>query len=146
MLFSLAKAAGGALAFASFDSTLVPLAENMSITYIKPAVTDITTEVSLPSEDITTIAGNAQTTGKATLELRCRLIDATGEVVATTVNRFQMVRADRIEIRQVQPREAAPREQPQGRKSKRARAREQRQESNALAQAQAHAHALSTRA
>ena len=102
MLFALAEAAGGALASASFDTdVLVFQAEEISITYIKPATTDITIEVSLPTEAITSLACKAQTTSKIPLELACRLLDTEDELVAMTANKYSLMRADRVEPKQI---------------------------------------------
>ena len=102
MLFSLAEAAGSALTLATFNSnSLTCVAEEVSIIYIKPAVTDITTEVSLANKDIAAIASEVQATGRAILQLKCRLIDTHGEMIAITTNRYQIVRPGQVDATRV---------------------------------------------
>ena len=92
MLFSLAEASGGYLAGSSFDSSiLVCIAEDISIRYIKPAISDITVEVNLCKADIARIEKDAALYGKATLEVKCHLRNTEEEIVAITTNKYAMI-------------------------------------------------------
>ena len=92
MLFSLAEASGGLLASISFDSSmLVCIAEDISIRYIKPAISDITVEVTLREADIARIEKDAVLHGKAPLEFKCHLHNTEGEIVAITKNKYVMI-------------------------------------------------------
>ena len=91
-LFSLAEASGGYLAASSFDSSmLVCIAEDISIRYIQPAISDITVEVTLCDTDILRITEDAELYGKSPLELICHLRNTEGEIVAITTNKYQMI-------------------------------------------------------
>ena len=93
MLFLLAEASGGLLASTSFDSSmLVCIAEHISIRYIKPAISDITVEVTLPEADIARIKEDVALHGKSPLEFKCHLLNTQGEIVAITNNKYVMIK------------------------------------------------------
>lgn len=97
MLFSLAEASGGFLASASFDSSmLVCIAEDISIRYIKPAISDITVEVTLREADIARIEKDAVLHGKAPLEFKCHLRNTEEEIVAITTNKYTMIQVSAV--------------------------------------------------
>jgi hypothetical protein len=93
ILFSLAEASGGYLAASSFDSSmLVCIAEDISIRYIKPAISDIIVEVTLPEADIARIEEAVALHGKAPLDFKCHLLYTQGEIVAITNNKYVMIK------------------------------------------------------
>ena len=97
MLFSLAEASGGLLASASFDSSmLVCIAEDISIRYIKPAISDITVEVTLREADIARIEEDVVLHGKAPLEFKCHLRNTEKEIVAITTNKYTMIQVSAV--------------------------------------------------
>ena len=97
MLFSLAEASGGFLASTSFDSSmLVCIAEDISIRYIKPAISDITVEVNLCKADIAKIEKDSALYGKAPFELKCHLRNTEGEIVAITTNKYTMIQVSAV--------------------------------------------------
>ena len=97
ILFSLAEASGGYLAASSFDSSmLVCIAEDISIRYINPAVSDITVEVNLGEADIARIEKDSALYGKAPLEFKCHLRNTEEEIVAITTNRYTMIQVSAV--------------------------------------------------
>ena len=97
MLFLLAEASGGRLASTTFDSSmLVCIAEHISIRYIKPAISDITVEVTLREADIARIEEDAALHGKSPLEFKCHLHNTEEEIIAITTNKYTMIQVSAV--------------------------------------------------
>lgn len=91
VIFTLAEVLGGAMSFASFDSsTHYPLIRGMQISYLKPGMGALTASASLDDETIERVLAEAGTDKKAPFELRAEITDENGVVVATTVGDYQI--------------------------------------------------------
>lgn len=92
-LFSLAEMPGGALFLSTFDARkFYPIVRDLKIKFVKPALTAVTVAVRISREDAAEIEARAEAEGKANYDLECELKDADGNVVAVTINRYQMRR------------------------------------------------------
>lgn len=92
-LYTLAELPGGAIFTTSFDvSRYYPIVKDMSIRFRRPAKSDVTVEVRLDPGKAAEIQAEADREGKADYEWDCELRDASGEVVATTHNVYQLRR------------------------------------------------------
>lgn len=90
-LFSVAEVLGGVLALSSFTlEGYAPVVKSMSITYLKPALGDVTASAQLPAEEIERILREATEAGKSDYELIVNVTDANGVTVATTVGQYQL--------------------------------------------------------
>lgn len=90
-LFTLGEIAGGAIHMVSFDMTkLVPIVKEVKIRFRRPAITDVTMEVSLDAEEASRIESEALEKGKADYQLRLELMDAGGEVVSVVSGTWQV--------------------------------------------------------
>ncbi len=90
-LFTLAELPGGAIFATTFDyKRFYPIVKDMQIRFRRPATTDVTVEVRLSEEQARDIEERAERDGKADYEWECELRDASGEVVATSKNVYQM--------------------------------------------------------
>jgi thioesterase domain-containing protein len=89
-LFTLAEIPGGAVFMSAFDlSKFYPIVTEMNIKFLKPALTDITVEVSLSDAEIERITREAEQTGKSVFHLQTELKNTAGDVVATTTGTYQ---------------------------------------------------------
>jgi thioesterase domain-containing protein len=92
-LFSLADFAGGVLFFSTFDiRKYYPLLKDVTITFKRPATTDITVETSMTPEQAENIKRTADETGKADWALDLELKDVQGNVCCIARANFQMRR------------------------------------------------------
>ena len=90
-LFSLADFAGGALFFSAFDlRKYYPLLKEVTITFKRPATTDITAETSMLPEQAERIKKITDETGKADWTLDMELKDEQGNVCCIAHADFQM--------------------------------------------------------
>ncbi|MEN6319955.1 MAG: YiiD C-terminal domain-containing protein [Syntrophaceae bacterium] len=90
-LFSLADYAGGVLFYATFDiKKYYPLLKEVTIAFKKPATTDITVEVSMPSVQAEQIKKITDETGKADWDLDLELKDEKGDICCVAHGIFQM--------------------------------------------------------
>jgi acyl-coenzyme A thioesterase PaaI-like protein len=90
-LFTLAEIPGGTMSAASFDpSRFVPIVKDLRITFLKPAVTDVSVEVRLRDEEIDAVLARAEADGKADYGWESELLDANGVVVARSENLYQI--------------------------------------------------------
>lgn len=90
-IFSLADCAGGVLFYASFDwKTYYPLLKEVTITFKKPAVTDVTVDVSLTAEEVKRIQKQTDETGRGEWVMDLELKDADGNICAIARGTFQM--------------------------------------------------------
>ncbi|MCG8315606.1 MAG: DUF4442 domain-containing protein [Pseudomonadales bacterium] len=88
-LFTLAEIPGGAIFMSAFDMTkYYPIVSDMSIKFLKPALTDVTCEATLSEEEIQRVTTEAEENGKSKFELTTVLKDASGEIVATTTGTY----------------------------------------------------------
>ena len=90
-LFTLAEIPGGALFIASFDiDRFYPVVKEMTLRFLKPAITDVTVELSLADGEIARIQAEAEQAGKAEFSLEGEIRDANGDVVATSRGDYQI--------------------------------------------------------
>jgi thioesterase domain-containing protein len=93
-LFSLADFAGGVLFYSTFDlRKYYPLLKEVTITFKRPATTDITVEASMTPEQAEGIKKIADETGKADWALDIELKDEQGNVCCIAHANFQMRRS-----------------------------------------------------
>ena len=93
-LFSLADFAGGVLFYSAFDlRKYYPLLKEVTITFKRPATTDITVETSMTSEQAEGIKKIADETGKADWALDLELKDEQGNICCIVHCTFQMRRS-----------------------------------------------------
>lgn len=89
-LFTLAEIPGGALFMSAFDmSKYYPIVTEMKIKFLKPAMTDITVEVSLSDADIERITQEVEAQGKSVFYLETELKNTQGDIVAVTTGTYQ---------------------------------------------------------
>jgi acyl-coenzyme A thioesterase PaaI-like protein len=82
-LFTLGEFAGGAIHLVSMDCTkFFPIVKEVRIRFRRPAMSDITMEVSMSDQEARRLEAEAQRNGKADYELRLELKDQSGETVA----------------------------------------------------------------
>ena len=90
-LFTLAEVPGGTLFLTTFDPRrFYPIVKNVEIRFRRPALTDVTVEVTMTDEEAARIAAVAEAEGKADYGWTCELVDTSGEVVAVSRNEYQM--------------------------------------------------------
>jgi thioesterase domain-containing protein len=93
-LFSLADFAGGVLFFSAFDiRKYFPLLKEVTITFKRPATTDITVEASMTPEQAEGIKNITDETGKADWPLDLELKDEQGNICCIVHCTFQMRRS-----------------------------------------------------
>ena len=93
-LFSLADFAGGVLFYSAFDlRKYYPLLKEVTITFKRPATTDITVETSMTPEQAEGIKKIADETGKADWALDLELKDEQGNICCIAHANFQMRRS-----------------------------------------------------
>ncbi len=89
-LFTVAEIPGGALFMSAFDmSKCYPILADLSIKFVKPAMTDVFVEAHLSEEDIARVNNELESQGKSNYVLDLELTDASGTVVATTHATYQ---------------------------------------------------------
>jgi thioesterase domain-containing protein len=90
-LYTLAELPGGAIFMTSFDAKrYYPIVKDMHIRFRRPAKTDVTVTVDFDLTEAARIQERADRDGKADYEWECALQDASGEVVATSRNVYQL--------------------------------------------------------
>jgi len=90
-LFSIGEISGGVIHGASFDTEkYVPLVKEVSIRFRRPALTDVTLEVSITKEEADRIQTEAAQNGKADYTLDLEIKDAAGEVVSIVHGTWQI--------------------------------------------------------
>jgi thioesterase domain-containing protein len=95
-LFTLAEIPGGALILSTFDPTkCYPLIKELTIKFLRPAQSDVTTEISLSTEEVHRITAEMLATGKAEFILSAELKDGSGAVVAVSQGLYQLRSTDR---------------------------------------------------
>ena len=90
-LFTLGEFAGGAIHVASIDfSKYFPIVKEVSIRFRRPALTDVTMEVTMSEEQAKKLEAEADENGKADYELNLELKDQSGETVAEVSGTWQI--------------------------------------------------------
>ena len=89
-LFCLGEISGGLIHMTSFDVTkLVPIVKEVNIRFKRPALTDISMEVSFTEEEAAKIEAEALEKGKADFTLNLELKDENGEIVSVVSGIWQ---------------------------------------------------------
>jgi len=90
-LFIIGEFTGGIIHGASFDySRFYPIVKEVSIRFLKPAMTDVTLAVELGEEQASSIQTDAEKNGKADFTLDLEIKDANGVVVAVVKGTWQI--------------------------------------------------------
>ena len=90
-LFTLGEFSGGAIHLVSMDFTkFFPIVKEVSIRFRRPAMTDITMEVTMTEQDAKRLEAEAEEKGKADYELKLELKDQNGETVAEVKGVWQI--------------------------------------------------------
>jgi acyl-coenzyme A thioesterase PaaI-like protein len=90
-LFTLGEFAGGVIHLASLDvNRFFPIVKEVSIRFRRPAMTDVTMEVSLTPDDVARIEQDVPADGKADFHLELELKDASGEIVSLVSGTWQI--------------------------------------------------------
>jgi thioesterase domain-containing protein len=90
-IFTLAEIPGGALFLTSFDTDrFYPVVKEMTLRFVKPVTTDAMVEITLEEADILRIQAEAADCGKAEFILEAQILDAAGQLVATSHGVYQL--------------------------------------------------------
>ena len=90
-LFTLGEFSGGAIHVASIDfSKYFPIVKEVRIRFRRPALTDITVEVSMSEEQAKSLEAEAEEKGKADFELNLELKDQNDVTVAEVSGTWQI--------------------------------------------------------
>ena len=90
-LYTIAELPAGPIYMTTFDARrYYPIVRDMSIHFSRPAMTDVTVEVRLDPEEAQRIQEVAEAEGKCNFEWDTEILDANGQVVATTHNVYQL--------------------------------------------------------
>ncbi len=90
-MFSLAELPGGAICWSSFNmDRFYPIVKEMTISFRRPAKTDLTVEIVIQEKTIREIEDNAMINGKADFILEGKIKDASGETVACSKGFYQL--------------------------------------------------------
>ena len=90
-LFTLGEFCGGAIHLAGIDfSKFYPIVKDVSIRFRRPAMTDVTVEVSMSEQEIQRLEAEASEKGKADFELNLELKDLSGETMAEVSGTWQI--------------------------------------------------------
>jgi thioesterase domain-containing protein len=89
-LFTLGEFMGGAIFLVCFDmNKYYPIVKDVQIRYRRPALTDITVELSMSREQVKGLTAALEEKGKADFPLELQLVDTGGEVVAIVQGTWQ---------------------------------------------------------
>jgi len=90
-LFTLGEFSGGIIHLVSMDFTkFVPIVKEVHIRFRRPAMTDITMEVTMTEQEAERLQAEAEENGKADYELHLELKDQSGETVAEVNGTWQI--------------------------------------------------------
>lgn len=90
-LFTLAEFPGGPLMLATFGMRrYIPIVTSLDMAFVKAAKSDVTIELGMTSAEAERIEAETIAKGKAEFVLHGELRDTDGEVVATSLARYQM--------------------------------------------------------
>jgi hypothetical protein len=88
---TLAEVPGGSLFSSSFDvKRFYPIVKEMSIRFRRPAMTDVTIEMTMSDQEVQRIQAEAEANGKADYTLEGEIKDDSGEVVAISTGIYQI--------------------------------------------------------
>lgn len=89
-LFSLAELPGGAVFLSQFDfKKYYPIVAEVTIKYLKPAITDVTLEASLSKAETARILAELRIDGKSYYNMELEIKDTSGAIVAVASGRYQ---------------------------------------------------------
>ena len=95
--FTLAEVMGGALMMATFDVTeYIPIVGKFEITFVKPATTTLTAELSLTEEQIVEVNKQIEANNRAQFETSTELVDQHGDVCAVGKAKYYLVHKNDI--------------------------------------------------
>jgi len=95
-LFTLAEIPGGALCLTTFDpAKCYPVVKEVTIRFLRPAGSDITTEISLSEEEVARLHREIADKGKADFVIHGELKDSSGTVVAASQGLYQIRSTDK---------------------------------------------------
>ncbi len=90
-LYTLAEIPGGTLFSTTFDpKRYYPIVKEQTIRFRRPAMTDVTVEMTMTAEEAEAIAAEADANGKADYSRTVEIVDTEGTVVAISTNHYQM--------------------------------------------------------
>ncbi len=90
-LFALGEMTGGAIYCVSLDYTkFYPIVKEVHIKFIRPALTDVTTTVTMTPEEAKRLTRETLENGKADFDLKVELKDANDEVVTIVQGTYQL--------------------------------------------------------
>ena len=89
-MFLVAEVPGGVLALLEFGTEYVPILKEMTISYLKPAQSDVTVEFRLSQEELARLKSDADSRGKADFTQQGELRDQQGELVARATGLYQL--------------------------------------------------------
>jgi acyl-coenzyme A thioesterase PaaI-like protein len=89
-LFVLAEIPGGVMALFEFGNDYVPILKEMTISYHKPAVTDVTVAFQISEAELAQIKQQVDQDGKCDFTLKGELRDNAGERVAQSTGYYQL--------------------------------------------------------
>ena len=90
-LFTLGEFSGGIIHLASMNFTkFIPIVKEVHIRFRRPAMTDITMEVTMTEQEAGRLEAEAEKKGKADYELNMELKDQNGETVAEVNGTWQI--------------------------------------------------------
>lgn len=95
-VFTLAEMPPGVLYMTTFDITrFYPVVKEMNIRFKRPAMTDLTVEVSLSDDEIVRISTEAGEKGKSGFSVETKILDASLNVVAESTGIYQLRLAEK---------------------------------------------------
>lgn len=81
----------------TFDVTQVfPIVKDIAVKFVRPAMSDVTVEMTIPELEIQRIEKAVADQGKADFEIQTELKDASGQVVAQGLTTYQLRKMPRI--------------------------------------------------
>ncbi len=90
-LFSIAEFIVGPFFWALFDQDrFYPIVKEMTISYKRPALTDVTVEIDIPKKEIMRIEKEASLAGKSEFILETQIKNTSQETVSTTRGIYQL--------------------------------------------------------
>ena len=91
VLFTVGEIIGGPLAMATFDmGQYFPLVKSLTIEFLKPASTTVTSETRLDLDEAAKLQAIADETGKAEFQLVSEIHDESGMLVGRTTGTYQI--------------------------------------------------------
>ena len=92
-LFTLAEIPGGVLVYTTFGARdYIPLVREMKIRFLKPALTDVTIDVSLDSRVSARLFKTVEEKGKVDFSLEGEILDRDNQVIAVSHGEYRMMK------------------------------------------------------